>query len=146
MRLDRVVARHSELRPVGIQNVARDLLSPTPSLRSYATALRSAKADFATMMGAQNVRRGEPFDILSAEIARDPFCASPNSAVGTKWILVPKTYTPPRGSTELEFRIREQVVGRERSVSRVRFSPIQTGRFEYRTTPNDTARPDAVGY
>ena len=97
-------------------------------------------------MGAQNVRRFGPIDLLSAEIASDPFYACPNSVVGTKWVLVPATYSPPRGSTELEFRIRDGVVGRERRVSRVRFSPIQTGLFEYRTTSNDTLRHDAVGY
>src|SRR5713226_2754757 len=39
-----------------------------------------------------------------------------------------------------------QKVGRGRTVSRVPFSPIQAGLFEYGATSNDTQRHDAVGY
>jgi hypothetical protein len=93
----------SEQSQVGIQNVARDLLSPTPSQPFCAPALRSASLISPPLMGAQNVRRHEPLDILSAEIASDPFCASPNSVVGTKWVLVPATYSPPRSEMNSNF-------------------------------------------
>ncbi len=43
----------------------------------------------------------------------------PNTYVGSKWVLLPPTYTPPIGSAELEFRIQDGVVGRGRTVSRV---------------------------
>lgn len=52
----------------------------------------------------------------------------------------------PLPSNDLDFRVRGEVVGRGRRVSRVRISPIQTGPLEYGTTSNDTERHDAVGY
>jgi hypothetical protein len=92
----------------------------------------------------------ETFDILSARVQVSGLGGSvrtqPNNCVGTRWVLVPATYTPPRGSTELEFRIRDGVVGRERRVSRLRFRPIRPGHSEYQATPNDTPRHRAVEY
>jgi len=61
--------------------------------------------------GSTEGRVDETFDILSAQIravrrvARDR--TRSNKCVGTKWVLVPATYSPPRGPTELEFRIRD---------------------------------------
>ncbi len=65
-------------------------------------------------------------DILSAEIASEAFKALPNSVVGTSWVLVPATHSPSGGQSELEFRTRDGVVGRERRVSRVLY-PLRDG-------------------
>jgi hypothetical protein len=61
--------------------------------------------------GATVGPRDEPCDILSAVSSGGRSSPSnrtwPNKCVGTKRVLVPATYSPPRGKSELEFRIRD---------------------------------------
>ena len=102
------------------------------------------------MTGDTVSRSASASDILSVQVRGTSHSRAvstrSNTCVGTKWVLVAATYSPPGGQSELEFRIRDGVVGRERSVSRVRCSPIRTGPFEYRTISNDTPQHNAVGY
>ena len=70
-------------------------------------------------------------------------CKSPSTAAfSTSCSLIVPSNNVLRDETEFN----TTGVGRGRRVSRVRISPIHIGRFEYRTTRNDTPRHDAVGY
>src|SRR5260370_12046996 len=92
----------------------------------------------ASLGRTQNLARARPLTFCPLRSPPTRLQPLPNSEVGTKWVLVPATYSPPQGQVELGFCIREGVVGRERRVSRVRISPIRTGRVEYGTTSNHT--------
>jgi hypothetical protein len=84
----------------------------------------------ASQMGAQKVAPTRPLPFCPPKFAESPVPANLEldriNCVRTNWVLVPTTYTPPRGSTDLEFRIRDGVVGRERRVSRVLY-PLRDG-------------------
>jgi hypothetical protein len=125
-------------------------LSSSLERRRRAMSLSSMETDSQSLAGSTECRSHEPFDILSARVQEADRRGSArtrlNKCVGTKWVLVPATYSPPRGSTELEFRIRDWVVGQERRVSRVLCRGDQSTQLEYETTPNDTTRLSTAAY
>ncbi len=82
------------------------------------------------MTGGIASRSDSPSAVLSAQVCTTSrggaVRVKPNTCVGTQWVLLPATYTPPTSSTELEFRIQDGVVGRGRTVSRVLY-PLRDG-------------------